>query len=133
VATAYIVTQGEYSDYKIVAVFSTRELAEAFLRVYDSQGTYDSADIEEHEIDPHQSEINAGLKVYEVTMDIDGNNAKAELNSDPDAGTEFYILRNYQQFYGRTTCWARDEQHAIKIANERRIVALLNDTQASRG
>ena len=51
-ATVYIVTRGDYSDYSIVAAFSSRELAERFVAVYN-QGdyAYDRAGIEEYELD----------------------------------------------------------------------------------
>jgi hypothetical protein len=41
----YIVTDGEYSDYHIVGVFSTREIAESVLRACYADG------VEEHEVD----------------------------------------------------------------------------------
>lgn len=44
----YIVTQGQYSDYHIEQVFSTREKAQEYL---DHIGNGNDADIDEYNID----------------------------------------------------------------------------------
>ncbi len=46
--TVYIVTKGEYSDKYNVAVFTTRELAEAFIKGPLKENT----EIEERDLDP---------------------------------------------------------------------------------
>ena len=48
--TAYVVTQGSFSDYSIVKVFLDKEKAERFVDIY-SRGSYDDPRIEEHEIE----------------------------------------------------------------------------------
>ncbi len=45
----YIVTAGEYSDYGIVAIFSTRELAQKFMDTCNQN--WDEHRIEEWQID----------------------------------------------------------------------------------
>lgn len=47
--TIYIVTEGMYSDYGIVAVFTEREPAERFVRMHNAQSSWGDADIEEWE------------------------------------------------------------------------------------
>ena len=49
--TIYIVTSGEYSDYRIDAVFDTKDLAESFLA--SRAGEYVETRIEEHPINRH--------------------------------------------------------------------------------
>jgi len=49
--TVYIVTSGEYSDYGINVVFSTREKADAYVKIHNRGGPYDSAGVEEYEVD----------------------------------------------------------------------------------
>lgn len=47
----YIVTEGEYSDYHIEEVFSTRKKAEEFIEKYKEVEEYWYGEIEEYEID----------------------------------------------------------------------------------
>ena len=47
--TLYVVTEGEYSDYHIVGIYSTKELAEKVKKYHN--GLYDYPDIEEWELD----------------------------------------------------------------------------------
>ena len=46
----YIVTEGEYSDYHIEEVFSTREKAESYIALHNTS-SYGYYQIEEYEID----------------------------------------------------------------------------------
>jgi len=50
----YAVSSGSYSDYRVNAIFSTKELAEEFMR-YIPDNDYN--DIEEYEIDPSVPDI----------------------------------------------------------------------------
>lgn len=47
--TLYVVTEGEYSNYHIVGIYSTKELAEKVKKYHN--GLYDYPDIEEWELD----------------------------------------------------------------------------------
>ncbi len=54
-------------------------------------------------------------------MPRDGNNAAAKKIEIPDNFDPSCII-NYRHGRGlKITCFAKDEQHAIKIANERRV------------
>jgi len=116
----YIVTSGEYSDYGIDAVFSTKELAE------QAQKLVPFSNIEEYELDIGAEEMRNGMFPFVVKMDREGS-ANAISRSDcfrqwldkrfRETSCEFYyhspgILYCY--------CFAKDEKHAIKIANEKR-------------
>jgi hypothetical protein len=48
---AYVVTQGAYSDYHIVGVFTTEENAKIYADRINAGQPYSSADIEEYELD----------------------------------------------------------------------------------
>lgn len=61
----YIVTEGEYSDYHICAVFSKREKAEEYVQCH---GT--SYSIEEYDLD---EEIKREVKLWRVAVAIDNN------------------------------------------------------------
>ena len=48
--TAYIVTEGQYSDYRILKVFLDEELAQQFVKIHNDS-PWSSAGIEEYEIE----------------------------------------------------------------------------------
>jgi hypothetical protein len=57
----YVVASGEYSDYGIEAIFSTRDLAESYSAKLNSEGhqsyrnkIYNNANVEEYELDPDE-------------------------------------------------------------------------------
>lgn len=49
--TVYVVTQGEYSDYRIVGVYSTKEAAEALCKKLNTRKYHDEAQVEEYGVD----------------------------------------------------------------------------------
>lgn len=112
--TLYVLTSGEYSSYHINGIFSTLEKAEYAKRLLCA------CDIEEWELD-ELPDHPPGLLHFWVRMDMDGNNLcyGQDANfSAPDWEPGRY--RKYIAFH----MWAKDQQHAIKIANERRIALL---------
>ncbi len=52
--TAYVVTQGSYSDYRIVKVFLDKERAQRFLDIF-SKSSYDEVFIEEYEVEEREA------------------------------------------------------------------------------
>lgn len=64
--TVFIVTEGDYSDYRIRSVFSTRELAEAHISNRQPNG-----EIEEWAVDCERDAVERTL--YMVTIGEDGN------------------------------------------------------------
>lgn len=111
----FMVTKGDYSDYHVIAVFTTREGAEAFLAWYPN-GT---ARIEDVPLD-EQVQYPQGMLAYRVFFDVHGNSEAFQVDPDTVADDD-----SYPDFNGRekmyTHCWATDDRHAIKIANERRV------------
>lgn len=57
----FIVTSGEYSDYDIKAVFSTREKAEAYI---NAKGTDYYWEVEEWDVDAESTEGKSTKKVF---------------------------------------------------------------------
>ncbi len=147
----YIVTSGDYSDYSINAVYDTKEKAEAAIAPFTGY------EIEEYELNPSLPDyIKPGEKFYDITMLSDGEIPIYYDSSDDwyyrqvDLGFNDYDQKFEMEFqlfaypsfgpdatnknpdrYGE---WvingiirARDEQHAIKIMNERRIQILANN------
>lgn len=130
----YVVTDGCYSDISVVGVFSTMEAAKSFC---DRCLSYSS--IDEFTLD--DEEMTSGLNPYCVEMDEDGNNAVAR--STDWSGSDSTFVHPYWRVVRlsnepltaqtpvvvviRTCVRARDEEHAIKIANERRAAWLANN------
>jgi hypothetical protein len=67
----WVVEEGEYSDYRVVGVFSTKENAEL---VADKFG----GDVAEWPIDPWVDHINHGREPYIVWMERDGTTTRVE-------------------------------------------------------
>lgn len=119
--TVYVVTTGSYSDYGIRGMFSTKEKAQAFI---EATHHGDVNDIEKYRLDANSEDIQRGLSPWRVLMAKDGTVRRAGLASyDFDSGCEWWCSfpRSPESVVELScTCWAKDEQHAIKIANEKR-------------
>lgn len=125
--TVFLVTSGEYSDYSIEAVFSTRENAHAFID--SGRKRLCEAEIEEFIVDPCSPKINP---VWYVRFDLDGNVMAVKNEGQPTqpvaitAGYDFH--RNNIQVYGIS---AEDERTALKIAAHERAMFLANERTKS--
>lgn len=130
-AKVYAVSSGCYSDYRVVAVFSTRELAELFIAKHTGNWS-EWNDVEEYELDSGVEQLRAGFARWFVQMREDGSGTRSDtcseffMDAEPDdalrAPTAHSVpgLRWFN-WYG----WAKDADHAVKIANEHRIRLLL--------
>ena len=116
--TIYILTEGSYSDYMIVATFSTRELAE------EAQKHCPNSEIEEYELDAlkipeHPPGHTAWLvHINAKTNTINWTNQQTSLNGYFKPNEKYYegggvsgVLNTFV-----VNCWARDKEHAEKIA-----------------
>lgn len=115
----YLVTSGEYSDFRVIGVFSTPEKAEIAKRELDGD------DVDERELDDMFG-WQEGLRYFLVGMDKDGCGADAEASEVYADRAKLSIYAPYGTLRERCAArlWARDEEHAIKIVNERRIAVL---------
>ncbi len=118
----YVVTSGSYSDYGIDAIFTTMELAQAFIDSFNKDKGYnDFNDIDEWDLDPHEIDLKAHRKAYDLRMNKEGQVTGLE-NSDSTYGhrnnssISFTIDKVWMNVY----CYADNEEHAVKIANEKR-------------
>lgn len=117
--TVYVITKGIYSSYRIVTILGTKMLAEEFT-AHDPD-----LHIEPYEVDILADQIAGGYCTYNVHMDKYGD-GRAWVNADgpfedlrvvnrprfPEPGDKLVL-------WG--CIWAKSEQHALKIANERRV------------
>lgn len=141
----YAVSTGEYSDYRVLAIYSTREKAQAAIDLSDQPDTYE---IEEFDLDPPDNAYRADMRRYTVTLWISRvpgildktSTYKTPLRLGGWGGEEdevddghFYPwhefgMRSTRLLGYRFICTvvADSEERAIKVANERRIMALAN-------
>ena len=130
--TIWVVDDGEYSDYHVIGVFTTkgmaRDVARAFKLGDDS--------IHEWPLNPGVAELNKGLWQYTVVMLRDGSTERITRKDelyDLELSSYLWDRPNAPAYAGRNipaalvaTVWARDDKHAVKIANERRTQMIAN-------
>jgi hypothetical protein len=116
----FILTTGNYSSYRIVAVCSTRYKANYAKKLYGSD-----CRIEPHDIDKLPDHPK-GCLLYSVGMWRDGE-VKEIVNSNPEYGSEtkHSISKDGQTLWVQNI-WAKNEESAIKIANEMRTFVIAN-------
>lgn len=118
--TIYVLTNGSYSDYRIVATFSTKKLAKDAQKVspYSSIKEYvlDSKEIPEHP---------PGHTAWCVNIDPENTMIRESYEDNAlEWGFKPEVVYDTPTFWGRSSalvvrCWARDEEHAQKIALEK--------------
>lgn len=134
----YAVWSGSYSDKGVVAVFSTHEKAQAYIDecaqpCEDEDGGFanrlDEPWIESYALDA-EVPPSASHARYQVNMDAAGNvrevTAKhwsgGPIRRSGDAGAHWIVGRGDALML--TVVWATDEAHAVKVANERRVMSI---------
>lgn len=137
----YAVSQGIYSDYRVVALFSTESDAKLFMERHQYEYA-DWNDIETYVLDAGVPKIRKGFSHYFVQMEADGSSRHAEpqpssLNAKPDPEFRSSIGTVVKQPWFNWYGWAKNQQHALKSANEHRIKLLAQRTtvreEASHG
>lgn len=128
----YVVTSGDYDDYAIIAFFSTKEKAEKYCEAknkciksgehVDVEHDYD---IEVYDLD--DPNCDNGLLPFRIVMEYSGyihHGDYWDFNEDRCKNgevSEYYPFRpNPKTFY----VMAKDLKHAVKIANEKRIMMI---------
>ena len=113
----YVVTDGAYSDYRVLCICSTKEKALRAKSLYCAEN-----DIAEYELD-QMHEHPEGMFWYCVSMLSSGDGADVRKESIE------YTHKDKWRPYGdghlvSFYMWAKDDEHAIKIANERRAILI---------
>ena len=111
--TVYVITDGEYSDYHIVAIFSNKDAAEALIAKIGEGG------IEEWDLDEFTPDFLKNHDRWFIRMKKDGTaiEAKKENNSYGITTREIGFDVNNDIY---CSIWAKSKEHAIKIAGEKR-------------
>jgi len=123
VMTVYLVTKGCYSDYSIVAIYSRRDWAEDMVE-RQGKGYFDGdeARIEEYNLD----EASPRHECWYVDMSRDGTvNATESYGPSTSVENGGYLANQNSRLI--SYCWAMSEEHAVKIANERRAAMIALD------
>lgn len=116
----YVLTTGEYSDYKIVGLFTTKELAEAFMEKFNIDGT-----VEEYELDVLDQYTKMEELAFKVLMKKDGTVEHVNITDDVNDAINTFVGNNKFRLW--CTCFAKDKEHAIKITNEKRLQLIANN------
>lgn len=117
----YVVEYGSYSERYVAGVFTDRDAAAAFTRA--GYGTLTEHEVTNELSPAAQRQLRPGERRYKVIMDRTGNEASAWESFAP---VEDVLRHLWVQFYKGNPvwftgdCWASDEEHAIKILNDRR-------------
>jgi hypothetical protein len=116
--TIYVVTSGEYSGYGIVAMFDSKNMAELFVaRFLADPGDY--ARIEEWTLNEHSGGLRRGESSWLAWFDERGVITDFEQSNDAptDSGAHIHPTGPFKG-RGYWRGWARNEEHALKIAQE---------------
>ena len=131
----YVVTSGSYSDYGVDAIFDKKELAQAFIKSFSDGNDFN--DIEVYALNPFEPEIKQGLKAYFVRINKDGETDPVEHLDNAYGFNEGDMLQMLSFTHNKdrlnVRCFAKDTDHAIKIANEKRAKIIALDRWGDNG
>lgn len=124
--SVWVIEQGEYSDYRVVGVFSSQANAQVIAEAIGGDAV-----VSNWPIDPAVDALHKGLAQFSVNMLADGaveNCERQQVVGSDLIGTMWVWRRSSAPAYAgtgtpdvlRATVWAKDEKHAIKITNEHR-------------
>lgn len=114
----YVITKGEYSDYRICGVATDPEKADALAKFYSDR--YDTAEVEEYDTEDNP-DLTEGKKVFRMRFDRYGN---ADDIHEVDVHYYWYkkLPREYRGEPGFVYVFvqADTQEDAVKIGAERR-------------
>lgn len=131
----YAVNSGIYSDYRIHAMFSTKEKATEFMFFFHDS---DYNEIEEYTLDPPYVDLKKrGYSIWFILMLRDGTVEKVIRREGDGYETDMPLIwerTKVPAYRGkgvpdclRDEVWAKSEKHAIKIVNEHRTRMIANN------
>ena len=124
--THYVITNGEYSDYHIVAVYADREEAYKVCKILNDRCEYEDYKIEEYEDGSLVRYEN--LNTYCVLFD--DNKTRIRENDSDDF--EYCLRKEYWQYQDGTVwavfVFASNKEEALKIASEKRAKLMAEQT-----
>jgi hypothetical protein len=126
--TVYVVTEGDYSDYRIKAIFSTKDAAEAYISEGSKYKYADFNDIDEWELDAEAGYIMRPYWGVYLTKDgsLSGDVRTGEQLADPNARSGEVGQCGDWGFQAESYV---SEEHALKLAAEARQEWLRKSTE----
>lgn len=109
--TIYVLTEGSYSDYHIIGVYSTKELAQK------AQFLYQHSEIEEYSLD-NIPDSPPNMKAWSVYVSDESGVTCYSMDPDHTIPHEDYFTTHEGILTGSYHVWAEDEDHARKIAQD---------------
>lgn len=114
-SSVWVVTEGSYSDYHICCIFSSRQLAENFIKKAKLFQKYsDYNDVEEYEINIEEGQSS----VWEVWFRVGGNIDCYFKSDQREEGITAFTEDTHNLL--KITVKAETEESAIKIACDKR-------------
>lgn len=117
--TAYILTDGSYSEYHIVKVFSSKEKAERYIEQYKLVND-DCPRIEDYEVDESDDEFFARQSwqsfIFYPTGELHEYGGRINLGKETDKFIYYHSPNNK----GVTVLSFISQEHATKLATEKR-------------
>lgn len=133
----YLVTSGQYSDYDIEGIFSTKEKAQEYI-IYKLNKSTDGCsagyfnDIEEIEVDNvYNFLIRDEFKIWSGNMEFNGDIEEINSYEYTDPSDKNLYRHNYIIHRDNSMSFnvkAKSQNHAIQIANQKRIELIENNS-----
>lgn len=123
----YAVNRGSYSDYRIVALFTTKNKAKEYMK-FVTDDYYN--DIEEYELNPKIVDlVKRGYSIWLILMLKDGTTELIERHnfSRYESYEDFQIRKRSIENCLQAKVIAKTEKQAIKITNEHRVQMIANN------
>lgn len=128
----YIVTAGEYSDYHIVGVYSSKENAKMVKNKINKNSDWDWADIEVWQVDRGIEELKKHKSIYYVELNKRGDVIEVEKCWDDFAFRGVDVFESSISGNLHTYVWANTKEEAVKIASERRTKYLVEKEEKDK-
>ena len=122
-AKVYMVTDGSYSDYMVLGIYSTKAKAEKAKVLFNADNEIDTIDLD---VVPKTSR---GMLKWVVEMDRNGNVKGVSRETCEYHSSRASVRITFGEYvtYLRAAIWAKDEEHAVKVANEWRTRIVANN------
>ncbi len=122
-AKVYMVTDGSYSDYRVLGIYSTKAKAEKAKVLFNADNEIDTIDLDVVPKTPR------GMLRWVVTMGHNGDTggARRETCEYNYVRASLYVPWGGANAIMQAYVWAKDEEHAVKVANEWRTRIVANN------
>jgi len=124
----YLLTEGSYSDYRVVGAYTDKEKLEEFIYIYGDM--YNP--IEEYELDDYPDNptynmlkklLDKGYNCYYVVMEKNGNSICNLIKERRNYFKLRYEITDYGKYNSGDVrliveLWAKSEEQAVKVSNE---------------